>query len=435
MGNKDPGISADVAPLAVIARSSDDSKHSRDPDGVPAFLGNDPLFREKLPVARPRVPLLDLETAEQVARMLRSGVLTKGSYLEELEQRLAAHLGTAHAVAVSSGTLGLLLTYHALGLSGEVIVPSFTFMATVHPLVWVGAEPRFVDIDPETWCVDPTEVEAAISDRTTAIVAVHTFGNPARVDDLERIAKRRGIALVYDSAHAFGSRLNGQPIGGFGHAEVFSLSPTKLLIAGEGGVVATNDAGLAEHVRSGREYGTQGGQESHFPGVNARLPEFNAMLALKSLDLLEESAVHRNRMAAAFKSELSRLSGISFQKVDTANRCSYKDLGIVVQPREFGLSRDQLAAALRAENIETRRYFDPPVHTHQAYQNLGLGYSGFLPVTDEISSKILTLPLWSDMPLETVALVCRAIWRIHRHAPRIASRLTHVGGRAQENEQ
>ena len=240
-------------------------------------------------------------------------------------------VGTPHAcrrLARQAQALGLLLTYHGLGLKGEVIVPSLTFMATVHSLLWVGAEPVFVDIDPHTWNIDPARVEAAVTEHTTAIVAVQNFGNPAPVAELEAIAHRHGLKLVFDAAHGFGSLYRDKPVGGFGDAEVFSLSPTKLLVAGEGGIVATDHDDLAEHIRVGREYGNPGNYGSDFPGLNARLPEFNAILGLRSLELLEENTLRRNRVAATFRDRLSLLSGLTFQRIHSQDRSSYKDLSV-----------------------------------------------------------------------------------------------------------
>ena len=287
----------------------------------PALLGNTPLFSEKLPIIQPTLP--DYETiAPQVEEIFATGMLTKGKYLRQFEERLAEYLGVQHAVCVSSCTLGLALTYQGLGLSDEVIVPSFTFMATVHPLVWLNAVPVFVDIDPHTWNMDPARVEEAITPRTTGIVAVHNFGNPADVEALEEIARRHHLRLVFDAAHGFGTLYQGQPVGRFGDAEVFSITPTKLLVAGEGGVVATNDDALAEHIRAGREYGNDGHYGSSFAGLNARMPEFNAILGLKSLEMLEENAQRRNRVVGWFRERLERLAGITFQTIRPGNRCS-----------------------------------------------------------------------------------------------------------------
>lgn len=386
---------------------------------TPALLGNAPVFAQFLPLVRPTLPVYGEDMAGQVAELFKTGMLTKGKYLVEFEARMAEHLGVRHVIAVSSCTLGLLLAYHGLGLRGEVIVPSFTFMATVHPLVWVGAEPVFVDIDPQSWNLDPTKVEAAITERTTGIIAVHNFGNPAPVAALEDIARRHPLALIFDAAHGAGSQYRGKPVGSFGDGEVFSLSPTKLLVAGEGGIVATNNETLAQHVRVGREYGNPGDYGSDFPGLNARLPEFNAMLGLGSLRVLEDNTRQRNRVADIFRKQLGRLPGLSFQSIHPEDRSSYKDFSLLVDEAAFGLSRDELALALKAENIDTRKYHDPPVHTHKAYHHLAARYQPLLPVTNEVARRSLSLPIWSHMEDNVAMGICRGIERVHYYARRV----------------
>lgn len=383
----------------------------------PAILGGKPTFDHSIPLVQPTLPPFDEDFKAQIAKLFTTGRLTKGRYLQEFEVRIAEYLGVKHAVAVSSCTLGLLLTYHGLGLKGEVIVPSFTFMATVHPLIWIGVKPVFVDIDPYTWDIDPVKVETLINENTSAIVAVHNFGNPAPIAELENIARKYQLKLVFDAAHGFGSLYQGRPVGSHGDAEVFSTSPTKLLVTGEGGVVATNWDDLAEHVRVGREYGNPGDYNSRFAGLNARMPEFNALLGLKSLEMLEENAKRRNQVATAFRERLGQIPGISFQFIRPGDRSSYKDFTILVDERDFGLSRDVLAKALRAENIDTRKYHDPPVHMHDAYRDLHDPHLGdSLSVTMEVASKSLTLPIWSHMEEETVEKICAAIKRLHHYA-------------------
>jgi dTDP-4-amino-4,6-dideoxygalactose transaminase len=391
--------------------------------GLPAVLSHRPAFDAFVPIVRPTLPAFDDEFRSELGGILESGSLTKGEYLREFETRLAEYLGVRHAVAVSSGTLGLLLAYHGLALKDEVIVPSFTFMATVHPLVWLGARPVFVDIDRRTWNIDPTKVEAAITPRTTAIVAVHDFGNPAPIAELESIASSHGLKLVFDAAHGFGSLYRGRPVGRYGDAEVFSMSPTKLLVTGEGGLVATDDDGLADHVRVGREYGNPGDYGSDFPGVNARMPEINALLGIHGLAMLEENAVRRNRLVAAYREALDTIPGITFQEVAPGDRCSYKDLSITVEQEAFGLGRDELALALQAENIDSRKYHDPPVHTHKAYREFLEAQSDPLSVTNEIARKSLSLPIWSHMSLDTVDRICQTIGDIQRHASEVKQAL------------
>jgi dTDP-4-amino-4,6-dideoxygalactose transaminase len=384
----------------------------------PAILGGSPIFTEKQPFERPTLPPYSSVDA-QMGAIFQSGMLTKGRYLAEFESGLAGYLGVRHAVGVSSCTIGLLLLYKSLGLKGEVIVPSFTFMATVHPLLWNDLRPIFVDAHPDTWNLDPAQVEAAITPRTAAIVGVHVFGNPAAAEQLEEIAVRHGLPLVFDAAHAFGSLYRGAPLGGHGRAEVFSTSPTKPLVTGEGGIVATNDDAVADFLRLGREYGNVGDYDSIFPGLNARMQEFNAVLGLKTLETLEANVQARNALAAIYRKELADAPGIAFQLVALGDRCSYKDLTVMVDEAAFGLSRDALAAALLAEGVDTRRYFDPPVHRHTLYRPYWEQQAGELPVTDRLARQALSLPMYAHLSPDAARQICQAVRRIQRHAAEV----------------
>lgn len=391
---------------------------------TPALLGGTPVFDPKIPITRPLLPAFD-SVAGGVQDMLASGMVTKGRWLRQFEDAVAAHLGVRHAVAVSSCTTGLMLTYQALGLDGEVIVPSFTFMATISALAWNGLRPVFVDVNPATTNMDPAAAARAITPRTSAIVAVHNFGVPADIAALEALAARHNLPLIFDAAHGFGALYDGRPVGAQGDAQVFSLSPTKLLIAGEGGIVATNDDALAEAVRVGREYGNAGDYDSRFAGMNARMAEFNAYMGLRSLEMLETAAEHRNHIATLLRRELGNLPGISFQAVRPQDRSSYKDFAITVDPDAFGLARDALAVALDAEGVDTRKYYDPPCHRHTAYRQFAPPEET-LPGTNLLAERSLSLPIWSHMS-EAVALdICSAIERVWQHADAIGAAVAAV---------
>lgn len=384
---------------------------------LPAILGGQPAFEHKIHIVKPVLPEFDTLTGG-VIEMLNTGMVTKGKHLESFENAVANHLDVKHAVGVSSCTSGLMLTYRGFGLSGDVIVPSFTFMATVSALVWCGLRPVFADVNRETTNLDPAAAEAAITPRTTAIVAVHNFGNPADIDALQAVADRHGLKLIFDAAHGFGALYQGQPVGAQGDAQIYSLSPTKLLIASEGGIVATKHDQLAAFIRKGREYGNDGKYDSEFPGLNARMPEFNALLGLKSLDLLEAAAENRNSYAGVFQEVMGRLPGIGFQTVTNGDRCSYKDFSITVDSAKFGITRDELAQALAAENIDTRKYYDPPVHRQTAYSHF---YDGRpLPNTEWLASNSLSFPIWSKMEADVLERICAAVERIHLNAPSIS---------------
>jgi len=388
---------------------------------LPALLGNNPTFKQKIPLTKPVLPDFEI-FAEGLRPIFETGILTKGDELRRLEEMAARELGVQYVIAVSSCTAGLMLAYRALNLSGEVIVPSFTFMATVSALVWGNARPVFVDVDPQTGTLDAGCVEAAITRETSAIIAVHNFGNPADIKELQSVADRAGLRLIFDAAHGMGSRYQGNPLGAQGDAQVFSLSPSKLVVAGEGGLIATNDRLVADTVRIGREYGNCGNYDSTFVGLNARMPEFNALLAKQSLQGLESACQNRNEAATAYQNGLKHLPGIGFQKVRPGNRSSYNMFSITVNAEVFGLTRDELRAALAAENIDTRSYYDPPVHRQTAYMHF-VRSEVTLVNTDLLSATSLCLPISSNVPMSVVAGVCQAIDLAHKFAPEIRAKL------------
>ncbi len=392
---------------------------------LPAILGGEPAFQSKVNIVRPVLPDFS-QLAEGVQGIVQSGMVTKGEYLKAFEKAVREHLGVKHAIAVSSCTSGLMLTYKGLGLTGDVVVPSFTFMATVSALVWSGLRPVYADVRPGTTNLDPAAAEAAITPQTSAIVAVHNFGNPAEIDALKKVAERHSLKLIFDAAHGFGALYQGQPVGGQADAHVFSLSPTKLLISGEGGIVATNSDALAQSISMGREYGNGGNYDSWFAGLNARMPEFNALLGLRSLEGLEEAAQKRNQAADLYHEMLGVLPGVAFQEVFPGDRCSYKDFSIVIDPDAFGLTRDELALALAAENIDTRKYYDPPVHRQTAYQHY---YDGRpLPATDWLSANSLSFPMWSNMDVEVMMPICEAVQRIYQQRQAVRQCLDQQAG-------
>jgi dTDP-4-amino-4,6-dideoxygalactose transaminase len=377
---------------------------------LPAILGDSPAFPEGLPLARPTIANPE-SVASATAAILASGVLTNGPFVRELEARAADYLGVRHCVAVASCTAGLMLALRASGLSGDVVLPSFTFSASAHAIAWNGLRPVFADISPENLLLDPTAAARATGVRTSAILATHTFGTPCDVEGLEKVARRSGIRLFFDAAHAFGSSRGTSMIGGFGDAEVFSLSPTKVLIAGEGGIIATNDEVLAERCRIGRDYGNPGDYDTRFVGLNARMSELHAATALASFEDLEERIARRNELADRYHKVLGDLPGISFPLVADGDRSTYKDLTILIDREEFGRDAASVARALDAEGIQTRRYYSPPVHRQRAYRSL-VPANGPLPVTDVAAARVLTLPLFTGMTDEQVDMVGTVLARL-----------------------
>ncbi|NYI07452.1 DegT/DnrJ/EryC1/StrS family aminotransferase [Allostreptomyces psammosilenae] len=391
----------------------------------PAVLGGEPAFPEGLPLTVVRVPDSDA-ALRRIRGALDSGQLTNGPLVAELEEAVAELVGVEHVVAVASCTAGLMLTLQALGARGPVVMPSFSFSATAHAAAWVGGRPVFAEIEPASLTLDPADAAARLADAADtdgtadgsgALMATHVYGTPCRVEELEAVAGSAGVPLVYDAAHALGSRRAGRPVGGFGTAEVFSMSPTKVAVAGEGGLVTTRDAELARTLRIARNYGNPGDYDCLFPGLNARMSELHAAVGLGALPGLPERVAHRGALADAFAERVAGVPGLRLPRVAPGDVSTHKDLTLVLDADAFGLSARQLAAGLRAEGVDTRRYFHPPVHRQRAYAHLG--QADGLPLTDRLADSVLTVPLWSQMHAGTVRRIADAVLRLHAHAAEV----------------
>lgn len=383
-------------------------------DHLPAILGGPKAFPDGLPLVRPTIPDIPGLTA-RIGSILESGMLTNGRTVAELQEKAAELLDVPHVVAVSSCTAGLMLVLQAHDARGPVVMPSFTFAASAHAVHWAGGTPVWAEIRREDLTLDPLDAaEQVAASGAVAMTATHIYGTPCQVEDLQKVADDAGIPLVYDAAHALGSRRGGRPVGGFGAAEVFSMSPTKVTTAAEGGLVATHDADLARRLRIGRDYGNPGTYDCEFPGINARMSELHAAVALAGLSTVAERVAYRNELVAAFRAEVEGVSGLSFPTLDAGDVSTFKDLTLILEPEVFGLTNVQLETALKAEGIDSRRYYAPPIHRQQAYAHLRGQRE--LPVTDEMAGRVLTPPLYSHMQLGQVRAVARAITKLQNHA-------------------
>ncbi len=387
--------------------------------GVPAVLGGEPAFPGRLPLVRPTLRDVPGLTAE-IGTILERGLLTNGSTVRQLEEAVSERLG-AHVVAVSSCTAGLMLVLQAVEATGRVVMPSFTFSASAHAVTWAGGTPDFADVEPERATLDPDGL-AGLLDGASAMTATHIYGSPCDVERLGELALGAGIPLVYDAAHALGSERNGTPIGRFGVAEVFSLSPTKVVVAGEGGLIATMDPDLAQRCRLGRDYGNPGDYDTRFAGLNARMSELHAAVALASFARLDENVANRVRLVDRFEAGVAGLPGLRVVRPADGDTSTFKDLTMVVDAEQFGLSAPQIQAALDAEGIDSRRYYHPPIHRQTSY--LGEWQDPRpLPVTEELAGSVLSPPLWSHLEDAFLDRVVDVIVELHRHASRVAAAL------------
>ncbi len=356
-----------------------------------AINGAPPAFEEPLHVGRPNI----CNRGEFMLRMeqvLDNQWLTNnGPMVQEFEQRIAERLGVRHCVAICNGTIALEIAIRALGLSGEVIVPSWTFVATAHALYWQGITPVFADIDPATHNLDPAAVRRMVTPRTTGIVGVHLWGRAAPVDELQAIADERGLKLMFDAAHAFDSTYKGRRIGRFGACEVFSFHATKAFNTMEGGAVTTNDDELAEAMRLMRNFGFAGYDNVIHPGTNGKMIEACAAMGLTNLGGFDEVVAVNRRNHAAYHEALAGLPGITLLGYDPAERNSHHYVVIEVD-EACPASRDAIIAALHAENILARKYFWPGCHMMKPYRDL-FPHSGLLlPHSEAVANRVIVLP-------------------------------------------
>jgi len=364
----------------------------------------------RVPFVRPDVPAY-AEVSAAIERAVASGMLTKGPELAALEAEAAAVLGVRHVVGVSSCTLGVALVLHSLrdpSPDPEIILPSFNFLAAPGAVVWAGFTPVFVEVDPDTFTIDPSAAAAAVTDRTAAIMACHTFGCPCDMPALESVAARAGVPLMVDAAHGLGTEWHGRQVGSGGLAQIFSLSPTKLVVGGEGGLVATDDDSLAEAVRVAREYGNDGHYGCAIPGLNARLPEISAILARASLARLPEVAARRRAAAAAYATELAGLPGIAIQRIPDGATSSWKDCVITIDAERYGESRDEVRRRLADAGVDTRAYYDPACHQMEAFRRF-VQPGQALPITERLAATALALPLGAHVSPDVARSVAQVI--------------------------
>ena len=339
-------------------------------------------------LVEPRVPR-PADLLRGVVEILGSGQLTGGWQVERFEAAAAEYLEVEHCVAVSSCTSGLMLSARCLGLQGEVILPSLTFFASGHALLWNNLEPVFADCDPETFQISLESAGRVLSERTSAILGVHLYGCPAPVDELEGLASAASIPLIFDGAHAWGARWKGRSVASYGAATVYSLSPTKQVTAGEGGIVATSDD-LAEALRKARNYGKGDSYDCDILGLNARMTEIQGLMARLGLYGLDREISRRRALASVYEEELAGVLGVQLQRTPAEVWHSRKDFPVVV-PAD---ARPAVEAALAAEGVETRRYFDPPLHRQKLYRRF---HTAALPNTDAVSNGVVCLPLHGGM--------------------------------------
>jgi dTDP-4-amino-4,6-dideoxygalactose transaminase len=332
-----------------------------------------------------------------------------GPNVKELEDKIADYLGVSNCIAVCNGTIGLQLAAQALNLKGNVLVPAMTFVATPHALQWLGLTPKFVDVDPLSYNINPQLVEASIDGETSGIVGVHLFGQPCQVEALQSIATKHKLSLMFDAAHSFGCSYNNGMIGGFGDCEVFSFHATKVFNTFEGGAITTNNDKLAERLRVMRNFGFEGEDTVCSLGINGKMAEINAAMGLTNLQFLPEFIETNRKNYEQYEKNLRFIEGVDLAKFDLQNINNFHYVIVEVSEEKAGVSRDQLKEMLTKNKVVARRYFYPGCHRMEPYATLSPSLTNSLPATDVINNKILALPTGTQMSASSIDTICELI--------------------------
>jgi dTDP-4-amino-4,6-dideoxygalactose transaminase len=388
-----------------------------------AIFGRPPAFAEALHVGRPNVGDRRRLLARINDLLDRNWLTNDGPYVREFEGRLAELVGVRHCVAMCNATIALEIAIRALGLKGEVIVPSFTFIATAHSLQWQEITPVFCDIDPATHNIDSARVEKMITPRTSGIIGVHTWGRACDISGLEEIARRHKLQVMFDAAHAFGCTYRGKLIGGFGRCEVFSFHATKFFNTFEGGAVLTNDDELAQKMRLMRNFGFSGYDNVIYIGTNGKMTEVCAAMGLTSLESVERF-IERNRANHfAYRRGLEGVPGLRMMEYEERERTNYQYVVVEVDEEEAGLTRDELVAVLAGENVLARRYFYPGCHQMEPYRSYFPHAALVLQETERLCRRVMALPTGTAVDEGIAAKISEILATALANGPAVRGRL------------
>ena len=383
------------------------------------IFGGRPAFAEKLHVGRPNIGNRQW-FADRVNEIFERKWLTNnGPFVDEFEKRIAELTGVKHCIAICNATIALEIAIRALGLKGEVIVPSFTFVATAHALQWQEITPVFCDIDPQTHTIDPNQLETLITPRTTGIIAVNLFGRNCEIARLEEIATRRNLKLLFDSAHAFGCSYQGRMIGGFGDAEVFSFHATKFVNAFEGGAIVTNNDELAHTARLMQNFGFTTYDQIACVGTNGKMSEVSAAMGLTNMESMDDFIAINRQHHKQYAKELADLSGVTVLSNDEEEKCNYQYVVMEIDASNTLVTRDELMQILHHENVLARRYFYPGCHRMKPYNSSALS----LPETEKLSERVLSLPTGTSITPADITAICRIIRLVVSNGREVSEKL------------
>lgn len=392
-----------------------------------AILGATPAFADPLYVGRPNIGDRKRLMTRLNDMLDRRWLTNNGPYVQELERELEKMMGVKHCIAMCNATVALEIAIRALELKGEVIVPSFTFIATAHALQWQEITPVFCDVDPATHNLDPRRVEELITPRTTGIIGVHVWGRSCDTTALAEIAQRRQLKLLFDAAHAFGCTSGGHHIGNFGDAEVFSFHATKFFNAFEGGAVTTNDEALAAKIRLMKNFGFNGYDSVVYIGTNGKMSEASAAMALTSLESMNDFIATNRANHETYTGSFANLPGLKLVRYDDSERNNYQYVVVEVNESQTGLSRDELIKVLHAENVIARRYFYPGCHRMEPYCSFFPHARLLLPHTEALADRVLVLPTGTSVNSTDIGTIGDILYSAVANAPAVRTHAEQRG--------
>lgn len=365
---------------------------------------NSPLY-----VGRPNLGSRSL-FLDRVNKILdRRWLTNNGPMVQEFEKKIAETLCVKHVIAMCNATAAIEVACRALDLKGEVIVPSFTFIATAHALQWQEITPVFCDIDPATHNIDPGKIDRLITPRTSGIIGVHVWGRACETEAIEDVARKRGIKVMFDASHGFGCTKGGRLLGTLGECEIFSFHATKFINSLEGGVVTTNNSDLAHRIRMMTNFGFTDYDRVEYLGINGKMNEISAAMGLTNLEAMDEIIEINRRNYNEYGIGLFGVPGISLVDYGLVEQSNYQYVVIDVDPEESALPRDEIIASLHKQNIMARRYFWPGCHNMEPYRSLQPNAGLVLPETERIAARVIVLPTGQAMDMKSVKRVCNAI--------------------------
>jgi dTDP-4-amino-4,6-dideoxygalactose transaminase len=384
-----------------------------------ALFGGQYAFEQPLHVGRPNIGDRQKFLDRVNDTLDRRWLTNDGPYVIEFEQRIVELTGVKHCIATCNATIALEIAIRALGLTGEVIVPSFTFIATAHALRWLEITPVFCDIDPRSHTIDPETIDSLITPETTGILAVNLWGRHCDIASLEDIARRRGLKLLFDSAHALGCSYNGRMIGNFGDAEVFSFHATKFVNSLEGGAIVTNNDEIAEAARLMRNFGFIAYDQVASLGTNGKMSEVSAAMGLTNLESIDDFITLNRRHYKQYAEELAGVKGVTLVANDEREKCNYQYVVLEVDVEQTIVSRDELMRLLYSENVLARRYFYPGCHRMKPYSSQPLQ----LPHTEKVSERVLSLPTGTSVTPADISMICGIIRMVVNNGREVSAKL------------